>query len=100
LPSITFPTRATFYWNGQKVNAFHVENAHTDGDSVARVSFKARRSLSHTTRGISRDRNGTPRAASCVSSTQRQTGDGGVIIGTGARTAPSGAARVRYATQR
>jgi cyclase len=34
LPTITFPTRATFYWNGNKVNAFHVENAHTDGDSV------------------------------------------------------------------
>jgi len=67
LPSITFPTRATFYWNGQKVNAFHVENAHTDGDSVARVSFTARRSLSHTTRGaafrvIETARRGQPRA--------------------------------------
>ena len=34
LPKVTFPTRATFYWNGQKVNVFHVENAHTDGDSI------------------------------------------------------------------
>jgi glyoxylase-like metal-dependent hydrolase (beta-lactamase superfamily II) len=34
LPKVTFPTRATFYWNGTKVNVFHVENAHTDGDSI------------------------------------------------------------------
>ena len=34
LPKVTFPTRATFYWNGNKVNVFHVENAHTDGDSI------------------------------------------------------------------
>ena len=34
LPKVTFPSRATFYWNGQKVNVFHVENAHTDGDSI------------------------------------------------------------------
>jgi glyoxylase-like metal-dependent hydrolase (beta-lactamase superfamily II) len=34
LPVVTFPTRATFHWNGNTVNVFHVENAHTDGDSV------------------------------------------------------------------
>jgi glyoxylase-like metal-dependent hydrolase (beta-lactamase superfamily II) len=34
LPTITFPTRATFHWNGNAVNVFHVDNAHTDGDSV------------------------------------------------------------------
>jgi cyclase len=34
LPKVTFPSRATFYWNGNKVNVFHVENAHTDGDSI------------------------------------------------------------------
>jgi glyoxylase-like metal-dependent hydrolase (beta-lactamase superfamily II) len=34
LPAITFPTRATFHWNGNAVNVIHVENAHTDGDSI------------------------------------------------------------------
>ncbi len=34
LPTITFPTRATFHWNGNIVNVYHVENAHTDGDSI------------------------------------------------------------------
>ena len=34
LPALTFPNRATFYWNGNTVNVFHVENAHTDGDSI------------------------------------------------------------------
>jgi glyoxylase-like metal-dependent hydrolase (beta-lactamase superfamily II) len=34
LPAITFPTRATFHWNGNIVNVIHVENAHTDGDSI------------------------------------------------------------------
>jgi cyclase len=34
LPVVTFPTRATFYWNGNTVNVFHAPNAHTDGDSI------------------------------------------------------------------
>lgn len=34
LPTITFPNRATFHWNGNTVNIVHVDNAHTDGDSV------------------------------------------------------------------
>jgi glyoxylase-like metal-dependent hydrolase (beta-lactamase superfamily II) len=34
LPALTFPNRATFYWNGNTVNVFHVDNAHTDGDSI------------------------------------------------------------------
>jgi glyoxylase-like metal-dependent hydrolase (beta-lactamase superfamily II) len=34
LPMLTFPDRATFHWNGNTVNVFHVENAHTDGDSI------------------------------------------------------------------
>ena len=33
LPTITFPNRATFHWNGNTVNVVHVDNAHTDGDS-------------------------------------------------------------------
>jgi cyclase len=34
LPTITFPTRATFYWNGNIVNVIHMAPAHTDGDSI------------------------------------------------------------------
>jgi cyclase len=34
LPTITFPTRATFHWNGNTVNVIHVAPAHTDGDSI------------------------------------------------------------------
>jgi cyclase len=33
-PVITFPTRTTFHLNGNIVNVVHVENAHTDGDSI------------------------------------------------------------------
>jgi glyoxylase-like metal-dependent hydrolase (beta-lactamase superfamily II) len=33
-PVVTFPTRATFHLNGNTVNVVHVENAHTDGDSI------------------------------------------------------------------
>lgn len=33
-PVVTFPSRATFHLNGQVVNVIHVENAHTDGDSI------------------------------------------------------------------
>jgi cyclase len=38
LPTITFPTRATFHWNGNTVNVFHVPNAHTDGDSIVQFA--------------------------------------------------------------
>jgi glyoxylase-like metal-dependent hydrolase (beta-lactamase superfamily II) len=38
LPTITFPTRATFHWNGNTVNVVHVENAHTDGDSFVQFA--------------------------------------------------------------
>jgi len=34
LPVVTFPSRTTFHLNGNVVNVIHVENAHTDGDSI------------------------------------------------------------------
>ena len=34
LPVITFSEDVTFYFNGQKVKATHLSNAHTDGDAV------------------------------------------------------------------
>ena len=34
LPTVTFPNRATFHWNGNTVNVVHVNPAHTDGDSI------------------------------------------------------------------
>ena len=34
LPVITFNDTATFHFNGQTMRAFHVEDAHTDGDTV------------------------------------------------------------------
>jgi cyclase len=34
LPTVTFPTRATFHWNGNTVNVIHMNPAHTDGDSI------------------------------------------------------------------
>jgi len=34
LPIVTFTDRTTFHWNGQRIIVKHVENAHTDGDSV------------------------------------------------------------------
>lgn len=34
LPIITFGDTVTFHLNGQTIHAFHVEQAHTDGDSV------------------------------------------------------------------
>src|SRR5688572_2834556 len=34
LPVVTFPTRTTFHLNGDVVQVVHVENAHTDGDSI------------------------------------------------------------------
>ena len=37
-PKVTFPTRATFHWNGNTVNVVHVENAHTDGDSFVQFA--------------------------------------------------------------
>ena len=33
-PVVTFPKRTTFHLNGNVVNVVHVENAHTDGDSI------------------------------------------------------------------
>jgi glyoxylase-like metal-dependent hydrolase (beta-lactamase superfamily II) len=33
-PVVTFPSRTTFHLNGNQVNVVHVENAHTDGDSI------------------------------------------------------------------
>lgn len=38
LPVVTFNDTVTFHLNGQEIHAFHVENAHTDGDSI--VWFK------------------------------------------------------------
>ena len=34
LPKITFADGVTFHWNGDTIQVFHVENAHTDGDSI------------------------------------------------------------------
>lgn len=34
LPVVTFPHSVTFHFNGETVHAFHVDPAHTDGDSV------------------------------------------------------------------
>jgi cyclase len=34
LPVVTFPTRTTFHLNGDVVQVVHVDNAHTDGDSI------------------------------------------------------------------
>lgn len=31
-PAITFTDNMTFYYNGEKIMVFHVQNAHTDGD--------------------------------------------------------------------
>jgi cyclase len=33
-PVVTFPSRMTFHLNGNVVNVVHVDNAHTDGDSI------------------------------------------------------------------
>ena len=33
-PVVTFPTRTTFYLNGDVVQIVHIPNAHTDGDSI------------------------------------------------------------------
>lgn len=34
LPIVTFPTQLNFYWNDTRIVAFHVNNAHTDGDAI------------------------------------------------------------------
>ena len=34
LPKITFADEVTFHWNGDTIRVFHVDNAHTDGDSI------------------------------------------------------------------
>ena len=34
LPVVTFTAVVSFYWNGEKIKAFHVEHAHTDGDAI------------------------------------------------------------------
>ena len=34
LPVVTFADAMTFHWNGDDVHVFHVEPAHTDGDSI------------------------------------------------------------------
>jgi glyoxylase-like metal-dependent hydrolase (beta-lactamase superfamily II) len=34
LPVVTFPDQINFHWNGTEIVAFHVPNAHTDGDSI------------------------------------------------------------------
>ena len=38
LPVITFAEDVTFHLNGEEIHAFHVENAHTDGDAI--IHFK------------------------------------------------------------
>lgn len=34
LPKITFADGVTFHWNGDTIRVFHVDPAHTDGDSI------------------------------------------------------------------
>jgi cyclase len=34
LPVVTFGNDVTFHWNGSTIHAIHVDNAHTDGDSI------------------------------------------------------------------
>ena len=36
LPVVTFPEDVTFHINGDEIHAFHVDNAHTDGDAIVR----------------------------------------------------------------
>lgn len=38
LPVVTFTDGVTFYWNGEKIRAFHVPHAHTDGDAIIHYS--------------------------------------------------------------
>lgn len=38
LPLITFTDALTFHWNGDDIEVFHVEPAHTDGDAVIRFA--------------------------------------------------------------
>lgn len=37
LPVITFSDTTTWYLNGLKIHAFHVEHAHTDGDAIIHI---------------------------------------------------------------
>lgn len=34
LPIVTFSEELNFHFNGEKINVFHVQNAHTDGDAM------------------------------------------------------------------
>jgi glyoxylase-like metal-dependent hydrolase (beta-lactamase superfamily II) len=34
IPTVTFPDRMSFHWNGNDINLIHVAPAHTDGDSI------------------------------------------------------------------
>jgi glyoxylase-like metal-dependent hydrolase (beta-lactamase superfamily II) len=34
LPVVTFDDRISLHWNGEEIRAFHVRNAHTDGDAI------------------------------------------------------------------
>jgi len=45
LPVVTFNDTVTFHINGEEVHAFHVDPAHTDGDSV--IHFR-KRNVIHT----------------------------------------------------
>ncbi len=38
LPVVTFADSVTLHWNGDEIDVIHVDNAHTDGDSI--VHFK------------------------------------------------------------
>ncbi len=38
LPTITFTEEVTFHWNGDEIEVFHVDPAHTDGDAI--IHFK------------------------------------------------------------
>src|SRR6266571_2728615 len=44
LPIVTFTSEVTFHVNGDEVRAFHVDNAHTDGDTIVHFTKRDRKS--------------------------------------------------------
>jgi glyoxylase-like metal-dependent hydrolase (beta-lactamase superfamily II) len=40
LPVVTFTDAVTFHWNGDAIRAFHVDPAHTDGDTIIHFERK------------------------------------------------------------
>src|SRR6266571_6878778 len=44
LPIVTFTSEVSFHVNGDEVRAFHVDNAHTDGDTIVHFTKRDRKS--------------------------------------------------------